>query len=312
MLPIFESILPIFLLILAGSALSRVPVLDRSVWEGLERVSYWVLYPTLLFSTILHADMSSLTLDAMLLALFISITVMGALVMALWPLFRVTGTATSGEFSSIFQTSMRWNGFVALAVAQKLYPPEASAVVALVMAAIIIPLNISSVAVVLRFGAGDADWRRILFAMATNPLILGVAAGIAFRFIPGGLYAPLSETVHLLGSAAIGTGLLAIGSGLRPADALKPRFAMLVPLTLKLAVFPALLVGVALAFGVSGQQLVYLALCGAVPTAMNGYVLARQLGGDAEFYAAETTLQTGVAFLTMPIVLGIAAQLASG
>ncbi len=48
-----------------------------------------------------------------------------------------------------------------------------------------------------------------------------------------------------------------------------------------------------MAFGVTGVQLSYLALCGAVPTAMNGYLLARQLGGDAELYAAVTTLQTG-------------------
>jgi malonate transporter and related proteins len=312
MIPIFESILPIFLLILLGNLLSRVPILDRPVWDGLEKISYWVLYPTLLFSTIIHADMSNLRLDAMLLALFVTLAVMGAVVLALWPVFRATGTATRAEYSSIFQTAMRWNGFIALAVAQKLYPPEASAVVALVMAAIIIPLNISSVAVVLRFGSGQADWRRTLFAMATNPLIVGVAIGILFRFIPGGLYGPLSETVNLVGGAAIGVGLLAIGSGLRPREVLKPRIAMLVPLTIKLVLFPATLIAVGLAFGVTGPQLVYLTLCGAVPTAMNGYVLARQLGGDAEFYAAETTLQTAVAFITMPIALAVAAQLASG
>ncbi|MEX0956630.1 MAG: AEC family transporter [Rhizobiaceae bacterium] len=312
MLPIFESILPIFLLIVIGNLLSRAPILDRPVWEGLEKISYWILYPTLLFSTILNADMSGLRLDAMLLALFITLAVMGAAVLALWPVFRVTGTATRAEYSSIFQTSMRWNGFIALAVAQKLYPPEASAVVALVMAAIIIPLNISSVAVVIRFGSGRADWRRTLFAVATNPLIIGVAIGILFRFLPGGLYAPLAEAVNLVGSAAIGVGLLAIGSGLRPAEALKPRLAIFVPLVIKLVLFPAVLIATGLALGVTGPQLIYLTLCGAVPTAMNGYVLARQLGGDAEFYAAETTLQTAVAFLTMPVALALATQLASG
>jgi predicted permease len=107
-------------------------------------------------------------------------------------------------------------------------------------------------------------------------------------------------------------GLLTIGAGLRPADALRPRLAMIVPLVLKLVFFPALLATLAFTFGVRGPELVYLTLCGAVPTAMNGFVLARQLGGDAEFYAAETTLQTAVAFLTMPVALALAAQLASG
>jgi predicted permease len=43
---------------------------------------------------------------------------------------------------------------------------------------------------------------------------------------------------------------------------------------------------------------------------MNGYLLARQLGGDAELYAAATTLQTVIAFFTIPMVLAVTAQLA--
>ncbi len=43
---------------------------------------------------------------------------------------------------------------------------------------------------------------------------------------------------------------------------------------------------------------------------MNGYLLARQMGGDAELYAAVTTLQTVVSFLTIPAVLAISAQFA--
>jgi malonate transporter len=35
--------------------------------------------------------------------------------------------------------------------------------------------------------------------------------------------------------------------------------------------------------------LTILALCAAVPTAMNGYLLARQMGGDAPLYAAVAT-----------------------
>lgn len=103
-------------------------------------------------------------------------------------------------------------------------------------------------------------------------------------------------------------GLLAIGASLRLGD-LRPRVALLLPVALKLLLFPALLVGTAVAFGITGSQLSYLALCAAVPTAMNGYLLARQLGGDAELYAAVTTVQTVASFLTIPAVLAVAAQI---
>jgi malonate transporter len=312
MLVIFESILPIFLIIVLGNLLRRSTLIAETGWAGLDQVSYWILYPSLLFATVLHADFSNLRIDALLVALLLTVAIMAALTLATWPLWRATGVATGPEFSSMFQTSMRWNGFIALAVAQKIYPPEGAAVVALAMAVIIIPLNVMSVAVVTRFGSRDADWPKVLRATVTNPLIVGVALALAVRFLPGGLYEPLDGAVLLVAQAAIGMGLMSIGAGLRPADMFKPRIALWVPVALKLAVLPAVLCGVAYGLGIRGPELVYLALCGSVPTAMNGYMLARQLGGDAEFYAAVTTLQTAMSVLTIPAWLAIAAQLSSG
>jgi malonate transporter len=49
---------------------------------------------------------------------------------------------------------------------------------------------------------------------------------------------------------------------------------------------------------------------------MNGYLLARQMGGDAPLYAAVATVQTVASFLTIPAVMWaaglVAAQLAGG
>jgi malonate transporter len=75
------------------------------------------------------------------------------------PLAR-TGFVLEGEFSSIFQTTVRWNSFIALAVAQKIFLPAGMAVVALVMLVIIIPLNIASTFVVTRFADRSANWRQ--------------------------------------------------------------------------------------------------------------------------------------------------------
>jgi predicted permease len=180
------------------------------------------------------------------------------------------------------------------------------------MAVIIIPLNVMSVAVVSRFGSRSADWPSVMRTTATNPLIIGVAAAILLRFLPGGLYGPVDGAISLVADAAIGIGLITIGGGLRPADVMQFRLALWVPVVLKLIALPALLGCIAFLLGIRGEELVYLVLCGSVPTAMNGYMLARQLGGDAEFYAAVTTLQTVLAVFTMPAALALAAQLSSG
>jgi predicted permease len=312
MLATFESILPIFLLIVAGNLLRRAPVIDEAGWTGLNQMAYWFLYPALLFITILRADFSGVALNAMMAALVLAILVMIAATALLLPLLGRLGLARRSEYSSIFQTTVRWNGFMALAVAENIFPPEGLAVVALVMAVIIVPVNMASVYVVLAYSGRPMNWGRTLATMATNPLLLASLAAIGMRTLPFGLYGPLGETLDLVGRAALGMGLVAVGAGLRPGDLLVARAALLIPVVLKLAVFPALLVALALAAGLEGPALLYLALCGAVPTAMNGYVLARELGGDAELYAAITTMQTAVSFFSLPAALAVAGQIASG
>ncbi|MEQ1939286.1 AEC family transporter [Mesorhizobium sp. CN5-321] len=80
----------------------------------------------------------------------------------------------------------------------------------------------------------------------------------------------------------------------------------------KLLVFPAVFLAVAMIVGVTGEPVLYLVLCGAMPTAMNGYVLAKQMGGDADLYATVTTLQTLMSFATIPLALLVAGQFAGG
>lgn len=312
MLAIVESILPVFLLIGAGAVLRRLPVISESAWPGMEQLSYWFLYPSLLFVTIYNADFSGLQLDSMLATLLISLAIMIALMFSLWPLLRRSGMVARSEYSSVFQTAIRWNGFIALPVATKIFPPEGAAVVALAMAVIIIPINVIVIFVVMRFADREANLGKTLLQVALNPLVVGVLAAVVLRNTPFGLYQPFNETLRLIGNAALGLGLMGIGASLRPGDLATMRVALWLPIIIKLLLFPAVMLGTALLVGVEGQALSYLVLCASVPTAMNGYLLARQLGGDAELYAAVTTIQTGLAFLTIPAMLLLTAQLSSG
>jgi hypothetical protein len=48
------------------------------------------------------------------------------------------------------------------------------------------------------------------------------------------------------------------------------------------------------------------------PTAPGAYVLAKQLGGDADYMAALITSQTVAAAVTMPLTFGVLAMLYGG
>ena len=95
-------------------------------------------------------------------------------------------------------------------------------------------------------------------------------------------------------------------------SALKPGTLVWVGTLLKLMATPLLVVAVSHFTGLSGIAFEAAMITAAVPTAMNGYVLARTMGGDAELYAATATLQTALAFVTIPLWIWLARGLLAG
>jgi len=311
MLAIFESILPIFLLVLLGVALRRSPLIDGTFWNGLEQCGYYVLFPALLFHTLARADFTSIDLHVVGMTAIGVVLLMCLFVLLLWPALRRIGVRAPA-FSSLFQAATRWNSFIALAIANKLYGATGLTVVAVVMAAIIIPLNFINVSVLLWFSGAHRGYWQFTLRVISNPQIVSSALGVTVNLLGIPIYEPLMVAVGLVAQASLSLGLIAVGAGLKVRDAVRPRPMVLVGTAIKLIVFPVVMIGIATLVGIGGQPLVLLALSAAVPTAMNGYILAKKMGGDAELYAATATVQTAASFLTIPAVLLFAGQLAAG
>ncbi len=309
MLIVFESILPVFLLVILGTVLKRWRKIDDGLWVGLEQLGFYVLFPALLFSTLAQADFAGMEAGTLAIASIGSVTLMSAAILLAWPLFRKAGVSAA-SFTTVFQTSTRWNGFMALATAGKLYGQEGIGMLALIMTLIIIPINLYNIGILVWFGGGARDVRVFLAKVLTNPLVLASALGAVFNLLGISLYAPVMETIDLVAEASLSLGLIMVGAGLRVADALRPTGVALLSVALKLFAMPLVMVSAAWLLGIEGNALLVVALGASVPTAMNGYLLAKQMGGDAPLYASVATLQTAASFLTIPLVLTLAAYAA--
>ncbi len=85
MLIIFESILPIFLLVILGVVLKRTSLIHASFWGGLEQFGYFVMFPALLFQTLSTTDFSALESGRIGLVSLLAVGVMTALVLSPGP-----------------------------------------------------------------------------------------------------------------------------------------------------------------------------------------------------------------------------------
>ncbi|GMB81462.1 AEC family transporter [Shinella zoogloeoides] len=311
MAAIFESILPVFLLVVLGALLKRWRLIDRDMWTGLEQLGFFVLFPSLLFTTLAKAEFAGMAAGDVALGSIGSLSLIALLLGFCWPLFRAAGISPP-TYTSVFQTSTRWNAFIALAIAEKLYGAQSLALVALVATLIIIPINLYNIGVLVLFGGGTRSLGTFARKILTNPMIIGSVLGVTVNLLDIRIYAPLMQTAELVADTSLSLGLIMVGAGLKLADALRPRPLVFLPVVLKLLFMPLVMTGAAYALGMRGEQLLTIAMGASVPTAMNGYVLAKQMGGDAPFYAAVATLQTIASFFTIPMVLATTTYLAGG
>ncbi len=300
MLSVVAILSPVILLILLGYALNRAGFPGEGFWPSVERLTYYVFYPCLLFGAIARSDM---TADQ---AGWFAVTLLAALLtMAIFlAIIRRIAGWHGPRYTSIYQGSMRWNGFVALAVADAFLGPEGLAMTAIGIAVMVPTLNVLSVYTLTRHaGAEPQNFRLVLRLLSQNPLIISCVAGIAVNLLE--IYVPsiLADTMSMLADGALTIGLLAVGASLQfaiPRDA----FGQLGCVSaFKLLLMPLFVTIFCVMFGVTGISFAAAMICASVPTAPSSYILARQLGGDADFMAQAVTASTLAAAITMPLIL---------
>jgi hypothetical protein len=304
---VVTALLPVFLLIVLGFILKRSLLRLDTQWHGLERLTYYVLFPVLLVQTLVKADLSTVPVAGVGGALLLSLLLMSLLCLGLRPLLArcaVDGPA----FTSIFQGATRWQTYVALAVSVNLYGDTGLALASVAMVAIIPLVNVFSVAVLAHYASPEKQSiRAIGMTVVRNPLIWACAIGLVLNVLHLPLPRIWHEVADALGRSSLAIGLLVTGAGLHLAGMFRPSLAASVAVLLKLVLMPALAIALAVWFGLSGSNLAIVAVCSAVPASSSAYVLARQMGGDAPLLAQIITLQTIFAAVTMPVAIALVA-----
>lgn len=158
-------------------------------------------------------------------------------------------------------------------------------------------------------GAAQKDVRvgRILRELAKNPLILGCVVGICLNAFALRLPHVVSETLNVLGRAALPLGLLAVGAGLRMEAVRANMGAVALGSCMKLALLPCVALALSPALGLGHDERLVAVIFTAIPVSASSFILARQMGGDHGLMAGLITAQTAMAAVTLPIVLSMVA-----
>ncbi|NIC05172.1 AEC family transporter [Billgrantia bachuensis] len=298
-----DALGPLFLLILLGAALGRLRQPNGEFWAQLEKVIYFLLFPAMLVATLATANVGEVPVVRLALALLGGMLAFSAL---LW-VFQRRLSLQPAAFTSVFQGALRFNTYVGVAGAAALHGSSGATVAAVAVALMVPVVNVLCVASFIAAGTlGPSSLGKSLAALVRNPLIIACLVGIGLNLSGIGLPGWSGATVELLGRAALPLGLVAVGVALRPQALLRVDRGVWAANLVKLVLMPALVLGVALLLGLDAISRDVALLFAALPTATSAYILARQLGGDAELMAALITGQTLLAMLTLPVWLHLA------
>ena len=287
-------VLPDFLVIALGWALLHLLNYRAEFFNAAERLVYYVLFPALLFGSIVRAPLGLIEASTLISAALILVSCGIALAWLAKPLLRPDAVS----HASVAQCAFRFNTYMGLSLALSLAGPEGQATMAMLVGCTVPIVNIAAVA-----GLARRQNSGVVIEVLKNPLILATVAGLAFNML--GLELPefALSTLQRLGACAIALGLMCVGASLSWQGMGAQAMLISWMLVIRLMALPAIAIAIALIMPLTLLEKQMLLLFSSLPTASASYILAVRMGGDGRSVAVAMSLTTMLSALTIPFWL---------
>ena len=295
-----QLLLPDFSLILCGYLICRYTALNRSVWQPVESLVYYLLFPVLLFQSIIKSPIDTSSASGLMLAgLLLSGAGIG--LSYFLPYLPWLGQRIDlRDHAAAAQVAFRFNSFIGLALAERLAGSQGLLMIAVLIGVCVPLLNVAAVWPMAR--QSEHHFGRELLR---NPLILATATGLAANL--AGLQLPewMQPTVNRIGAASLALGLMAAGAGMQFSLLQRGKLLTVSVLSIRHLLQPLIAWGIARLLGLDPVQTAVLLAFSALPTASSCYVLAARMGYNGPYVAGLVTLSTLLGPASLALALGL-------
>ncbi|BDU60494.1 permease [Candidatus Rickettsia kotlanii] len=305
---IFCSTLPIFLITLLGSIIKNKWLTSEEFWRGIEKLSYFVLFPAMLFNYVSTADLSVTSIIKLVVALVIS-TILVSIGLII---YQKKYNIDKVQFTSIFQGSIRYNSYIFFGVSSPLLGSSGLSIVAVISSYMIIFTNILSVMIFAYYipnksvtSTISTSFVLMMKLIVRNPLIIASLVGFIFNYLNLELHLGLKKMLDSLSNAALAIGMLNVGAGLNFTIRQELLRNVMFTSFVKLVAFPLVSVVVLWLMSIDGLDRSVGILYSCLPCASTAYVLSRQLDGDPDSMASIITFTTFFSVVTISIIMYI-------
>ena len=295
-----QLLFPDFSLIVCGYLVCRYTALNRTVWEQVESLVYFFLFPVLLFHSIVRSPLD-LVAASSLISAGLLMGVAGIAMAYSLPYLPWLGTRIDkSDHAASAQVAFRFNSFIGLALAERLAGPEGLMMIAVLIGVCVPLFNVAAVWPMARHAQSG-----FLRELLRNPLIIATATGLAANLLGFTMPVWLEPAVTRIGAASLALGLMAAGAGMQLGHLSQAKILAVAVLSIRHLVLPIVALGLSKLFNLSAPQTTILLAFSALPTASSAYVLAARMGYNGGFVAGLVTMSTLLGVLSLPFALGL-------
>lgn len=298
-----NATMPVFLVMLLGWWLKRIHFLNDEFVTIADKLVFKVALPVLVFQDIAGANLSKDFDWKFVLFCFIGTCIFFGVTWLLAEVF-IKDKSMIGSF---VQGSFRGSAAIlGIAFAENIYGD--SGLVPLMIVASIPLFNIFSVIVLIRSAnAGETNrkaiWKKTFMGIVTNPIIIGIFAGIPFAILEVQFPVIIEKAMNSVGNLSTPLALIAIGAGFSTGSALQKWKPTVIACVVKLIVIPGVFLPLAVWMGFRNEELVALLILTGAPTTVSSYIMAKNMGNDGVLASGIVVMTTLLSSVTLTAII---------
>lgn len=299
-----NATIPIFLLMVLGYLFNKLGLFDKAFASKVNKFVFTIALPALLFKEISSANFNE-SWDTKFV-LFCFFTSLLSILTAVGFSMLIKEKDEQGEFAQAAYRSSA--ALLGCAFVQNIYG-EAGPTALMIIGCV--PLYNVAAVVILNLLKPDRQpldkklMKKALIGVVTNPIIIGIIIGFSWSLLHMPQPTIMEKTVSNLAALATPLGLMALGATFDFQKAEKNIKVACVCAFLKLIVFVAIFLPVAVGLGFTHQKLVAILVMLGAATTVSCFVMARNLGHEGVLTSSTVMLTTLMSAFTLTMWLYI-------
>ncbi len=296
----FQTVLPLFLIILLGMVFPRTKVNVHHWIEVLNKYALWIGFPALVIFSLMRLDLSqnSYTTFIILNSAFI----IGSMILV-FPAAKMFGLSAETKRTLFLILPFGNVSYLGIPVLFNAFGEAVLPEAAIISAVYVFWLLTLAIFLIEIYGEEKTNWRKVGKSLVQNPLLLSVFAGLAIVVFQIKLPEFVTKTIELFADSVTAVVLFSLGIFLGIQKLGRPKeWLQVVVLTLvTMLVIPYIFYRTVLLFPVENVNLTAIILDAAMPLGVTPYVLSVQYKLETTLVARVIVFGTILSMLIIPL-----------